>query len=332
MELVDRYVSAVGRRLPARQREDIEVELRSLIMDALDERTGEGEPSQEDVVLVLRELGPPHQVAYRYAPAPRYLIGPEIFDTYVTVLGVVLAVTALGLSVALAVDMAVSSPTPGQALSRILSSLISGSLGVIGSITLVFAILERVLPQSERSRGKDKNCWDPRHLPAAPRGQEVRWTRSLANVSLAILSLILLNLVLHQVGLYHRGEGDWIFTPILNPQAISLVHPYLNLLVLGIILHHLVLLARGGWTRASRVFALLLGATSVALLVHLALISPVDPQAFLALGGDAPPETLITLGQLVAGLARWGLAVAAIATLVDMVAQIRALLRGPSLG
>ncbi len=40
MELVNRYVYQVGRRLPKRLRDDVKVELRSLLLDTLEERTG----------------------------------------------------------------------------------------------------------------------------------------------------------------------------------------------------------------------------------------------------------------------------------------------------
>lgn len=38
MELIDRYIYAVTKKLPQKQREDIEKELRTLIDDMLEER------------------------------------------------------------------------------------------------------------------------------------------------------------------------------------------------------------------------------------------------------------------------------------------------------
>ena len=56
MELIERYIYAVGKKLPRKQREDIGKELTSLIMDELDARTGGGEPSKEDISAVLKEM------------------------------------------------------------------------------------------------------------------------------------------------------------------------------------------------------------------------------------------------------------------------------------
>ena len=40
-ELFDRYVREVGRRLPKKQRDDVQAELHSLLMDALQDRLAE---------------------------------------------------------------------------------------------------------------------------------------------------------------------------------------------------------------------------------------------------------------------------------------------------
>ena len=60
MELIDRYVHQVGRRLPERTRADVKQELRSLLIDALEEHTGRSENfTEEEQVAVLEEFGPP---------------------------------------------------------------------------------------------------------------------------------------------------------------------------------------------------------------------------------------------------------------------------------
>ena len=78
-DLIDRYVYQVVRRLPQSQRADIEAELRGLIDDMLSARGG---GKREDVIAVLRELGRPAELAFRYSGSRRSLIGPEYYDTY----------------------------------------------------------------------------------------------------------------------------------------------------------------------------------------------------------------------------------------------------------
>ena len=64
MRLFDRYVHQVGRRLSRQMRADIEAELRSLLIDSLEGRTGrptEGEIacSEDEQAAILQEFGPP---------------------------------------------------------------------------------------------------------------------------------------------------------------------------------------------------------------------------------------------------------------------------------
>ena len=58
MELIERYIYAVSRRLPVSQRADIEQELRTLIEDMIQERC-HGEAGQEQIMALLKELGDP---------------------------------------------------------------------------------------------------------------------------------------------------------------------------------------------------------------------------------------------------------------------------------
>ena len=49
MNLLDTYISEIGRRLPRRNHKDIEAEIRSTIEDILEERSGKsGQPVDED--------------------------------------------------------------------------------------------------------------------------------------------------------------------------------------------------------------------------------------------------------------------------------------------
>lgn len=83
MELIDLYVKEVGRHLPQKAREDIEKGIRSMIMDALDDRSkAEGRPIDDAMVeSVLDRLGPPEEMSASYVP-PRYLIGPRLYPHF----------------------------------------------------------------------------------------------------------------------------------------------------------------------------------------------------------------------------------------------------------
>lgn len=83
-DILDRYVHQVGRFLPPAERDDIEKELRSLLLDQLDDRLGDA-PSAAEVAAVLREFGEPRQIAASYRRA-QYLVGPGLYPYLMAVL------------------------------------------------------------------------------------------------------------------------------------------------------------------------------------------------------------------------------------------------------
>ena len=94
--LIDRYLAAVSDILPAKQRKDTVTEIRSLIQDALDDRSKtEGRaPDDEMMADVLKQFGPPEKIVAPYLPE-KYLIGPRLFPTFILVLRIVLPIIAV---------------------------------------------------------------------------------------------------------------------------------------------------------------------------------------------------------------------------------------------
>jgi hypothetical protein len=77
VNLIDAYVYEVTRRLPLKSREDIALELRSIIDDMLPDN-----PTEEEIKDALSKLGDPAVLASRYLERPMYLIGPKVYDIY----------------------------------------------------------------------------------------------------------------------------------------------------------------------------------------------------------------------------------------------------------
>src|SRR5699024_5117496 len=99
MDLVDRYIYAVTQKVPQAQRKDIADELRGLIEDMLDERAEESTAKENNIEEVLLELGSPRELADKYRGTKKYLIGPALFDTYVSTLKIVLVVVSVGIGI-----------------------------------------------------------------------------------------------------------------------------------------------------------------------------------------------------------------------------------------
>ncbi|QBP42871.1 hypothetical protein E2636_17755 [Paenisporosarcina antarctica] len=145
MKLIDLYIQEVTRRLPEELREDIALELRSTIEDMLPE-----EPSEEDVKVILSQLGNPAILANGYLDRPMHLIGPKYFDVYTSLLKIIIPIT-LTISLITLIGKTIVTSTGEEALYSIIFSIVSKGIWqllITGMqtafwITLIFAIIER---------------------------------------------------------------------------------------------------------------------------------------------------------------------------------------------
>ena len=142
MEIIDRYVYAVVSKLPSKQRDDIEREIRTLIDDMMEEYSHE-ELESNKAKKALIELGDPNILAENYIDKKRYLIGPKSFDKYMFVLKIVLGAVFLGISIAAGVSAVFSSES--NILSTVIgyfATLFSALMQAFSWVTLIFTISE----------------------------------------------------------------------------------------------------------------------------------------------------------------------------------------------
>ncbi|MEJ5311597.1 MAG: hypothetical protein WHX52_17695 [Anaerolineae bacterium] len=328
MELINRYVYQVGRRLPERTRADVEQELRSLLLDALEERTGRtADFSEEEQIAVLTEFGSPEQMADKYRPQARYIIGPKLYDLYrlvVTVIG------GAGLLVAV-VSTAVTAVGPDapsvlslllQAWTTFINVLLSG----IGSATLIFAILERVIPDEEFKLDAEEK-WNPRDLPAIEPRDEIKRASLIAEiVVLALLMTALVALGQRIGGVYY--DGTWHTTPsFLSAAFFSL---YLPLFVVrwGLtILLNVVLLRQGRWQLGTRIADLVFHGFDIYILGRLLSGPSVVNAEALRVGLAAAPEGAEALIGLLGSGLQIGFLVALIVVIIDFIFKVYRLVR-----
>ena len=167
MNLIDRYVTEVGKNLPLfKGHEDIEKELRSTLEDMLEDRvstTGHMRDEAMEIAL-LKEYGSPQKVAATYNPHP-YLIGPRLFPFFLFVLKIVITVVVFVMLGLAGVRAVTDTPMMGVDFVNIigggLGNAVSAAIAAFGNVVLVFAILERVLPDKEIGGFNDEKDWDP---------------------------------------------------------------------------------------------------------------------------------------------------------------------------
>lgn len=328
MELINRYVYQVGRRLPERTRADVEQELRSLLLDALEERTGRtADFAEEEQVAVLEEFGSPEQMADKYRPQARYIIGPKLYDLYRLVVTVIGGAGLLAAVVSTAVTAA--GPDAPSVLSLLLqawTTFINVLLSGIGSATLIFAVLERVIPDEEFELDAEKQ-WNPRDLPAVEPRNEIKRAGLIVEITFqALLITAFLAFGQRIGGAYY--DGTWHSTPsFLSAAFFSL---YLPLLVTrwGLtILMDVVLLRQGRWQFGTRIADLLLHCLDIYILGRL-LGGPsvVNAEALQAALVGAP-EAVDALGMLLQRGLQIGFLVALIITILEVLSQVYRLIR-----
>lgn len=193
MELIERYLQAIGRFLPAGQRADILAELRSELEEQIDARAAEwGRPLDEaDVAALLKVQGKPETVATRYLPQ-RSLIGPGTFPMYRYALQWVLPVVAVVYAIGEAAAMLFSPPQ--HDIARHIFGAIFGVVPSLfiswGLVTIAFAIFEYAHRQPLVCASLD--CWNPYKLPGLrPQGvKEKSFNLRLFELALHVLWML----------------------------------------------------------------------------------------------------------------------------------------------
>lgn len=165
MKLIDRYMHAVAQALPESRREEITRELKANILDkleALAEEKGR-EPSDEEISVVLKELGHPQKVAGSFLTGQQ-LVSTELFPFYKQtlhyglILVLILALIQLGTHLL---------NTGHLSVANFFYEMIHKSLIMFASVTGVFYLLSN--PVGGKDYFDPYQCWSPEKLPLATR-------------------------------------------------------------------------------------------------------------------------------------------------------------------
>jgi hypothetical protein len=292
MTLIDLYVTEVGKRLPLRGRSDIEAELRSTLEDMLEDRSRKAGRAVDEALMLdlLREYGPPDKVAASYHHYP-YVIGPRLYPFFLRVLKIVLGVLTVVLLVTTGIQLATQSltaPDLAKAIVEGLVGILGAAIQAFGNVVLVFAILERVLPDTEFKVDDEKKTWDPAVLKKAVEPSTIKPWEPIAGIVFAAAALVIFNGYPDLIGIHFLKDGRWISVPGLT-QAFFHWLPYINVLWALQIALDVLLLRRGQWTASTRWASIALDAAGIVIGYLLLAGAPIV---------NLPAEALVATGMI----------------------------------
>ncbi len=240
MELIERYLHETGKYLARKNRADILAEIKSHLEDTLDERTN-GNPTDEDVVALLKETGSPQKMAASYAPQGQYVVGPALFPLWRLVTGIAIAAVLGAQLLAWGISVWVENGFVDTA--EMLAGLLNSVPMTIGWVVIVFMILQAkgVNPKL------DEEPWNPRNLPAIDNTNDIKRGELIAGIVFGSLVLAVLTVMPDKIGFINFPGGDFFANPIIKQYL-----PWICLSMLVNIGLSIYLLWRGHWNIATR--------------------------------------------------------------------------------
>jgi len=224
MTLTDKYVYAVTKQLPESQRADIEAEIRGLIGDMIDQRGGY---SEETELQVLKELGHPKALADKYLDKPHYLIGPELYGIYVSLLKVVIPIAIVAAVIGSAIDCFTAEKGIVDIITTIFAGILNAAATSFGWATIVFAVFER--KNSSDFVKELKKDWDPRDLPNVEKPRKkIGRVGTLIGIGFLLAAVITFNKYYHLFGIYYSEGGSIRYVPVIDSGLFRSYLPYIN--------------------------------------------------------------------------------------------------------
>jgi hypothetical protein len=270
MDLLERYLQAVGQHLPAKTKRDTLAELRANLLAQIEAREEElGRPLAEaEVASILEAHGRPVLVAAQYQ-SQQYLIGPRLFPIYALTMKKSLPWMVLAYATAQAVGLIFQRGSfyAWAAIGHLPFALLT----FWGCVTLAFAAYE-FAEGRHFAEVKLSNRWNPNDLPplTVP-GKRPSRASGIADVAVHVVGIVWLLIVPYKPYLlFGPGVGYIRTLPVgLTPEWHLLYWQVMALLFLMLPLKALALYTPSNkWRDGLQVGEHLLGLGILAVLLQ----------------------------------------------------------------
>lgn len=279
MKIIDQYIQAIGQKLPLKGRNDVKMELKSLLWDDIESKYGE-EPTDDEVKQAIADFGTPRQVAAKYS-GERLVIASGFTDIYFLIFGIMIFAMAVAFTVIFFINLFtndMSSTEILKGIGQIILNTWNASIAGIGMMTIVFIIITRFIKESVVDLDDD---WKPEDLKGVELGDEVESKiESFVSIFFLLLMLVLVNMFPQLISL---AESSFELNGVMklgNHMIVERFATYailLSLIWMTEIVYHIILLRAAVKTRAIEIFRTVIDLVGIVLLVIMIL----DPKLFV---------------------------------------------------
>ena len=246
-EIFGLYAAETGSYLPRRVRKDIQLEILSLLEDALEDKSAaSGQPADEQMTLdVLKEFGPPINFASNYRKN-QDLISADIYPLFRLVLVMIGVIFLVQFLTSILFDFGGYQFD----LLETIDVFFKQAFYLFGLVVFIFALIERTTPKTWqywpfKEMGR---TWNPAGFTKENRQKRVkqphRWIESIIMLGLAIVVLAFP----HWIGIGNNYEGSWSFIPVLSEEA-SRFFPWISAYFFARTILNIMLALQGYWDK-----------------------------------------------------------------------------------
>lgn len=319
--MINDYLYTIGKYISPAQRVDVLKEIESNLYDFLEQNFGQKEYSESEIETAIRSMGHPKKVAEAYMESPRCLIGPAYIDTYWLVLKIALIGVAIGLTIANMLNIPASKDGI-QLFIKTITSIWEASLSVVGSITLIFALIQHFSPGEQETITED---WSLKSIEKAPeKHQKVSIIELIIESIFICLFLVVLNQATPVLAISFP-ENKVI--PILDMVLFKPFLIWINITLISNLILNFYLLIKREWQTVTRIIAIAIDVITVGIFTKLIMTPGI--WNFPSLDNILKDES-VALGNSLDLSFNITLAVVAIIVAIDIFGHLRVLMKTKS--
>ena len=256
---IERYLYQIEKKLPQKNKKDLIEEIRSNLYDELDATYGTVDLPEEEILAFLQKNGSPRKIVSAFRGSDEALIGGELFPIYRLVVKIALFASFLGLLIATIVALGFGTQTPLSAFGGFLSGAVQAAIGAVGSVTIIFALIQRFMDPEKTNLQEELDSWNPKDLPALPEKKyQLKRSEPIAAIIFLILLILGFNFFWESFAWAYNTNAEFVIVPMLNREIFPRYLPWLNLVWGSSLLFNIVLLIKNQWTTLLRVIKIIL--------------------------------------------------------------------------